>query len=156
MKLQPITTGACRRAASLHSPSWIGNKPLLGCLWLGEVTSRVEVPGVCWMEDYATPWQWRNARAEIVSEVFQGEKTLILAFSEYSCLARKETGSNRLCATLLFPEEGAVVVSGDAGEKAAVDEPLFSYQTSRSLSAELARGSPSWLLCLETTGLCMG
>lgn len=66
------------------------------------------------------------------------------------------TGSDGLCAPLLSPQEGAAVVSGDAGEKAAAADPLFSCQIERSLSAEPARGSPAWPLHLESAGLCKG
>ena len=54
-----------------------------------------------------------------------------------------------LCAPLLSPQEGAAVVSGDPGEKAAAADPPFSCQMARSRSAELGRGSPSLATALR-------
>lgn len=54
-----------------------------------------------------------------------GKKTPVLTFNKCSCLARRVSGSDGLCAPLLSPQEGAAVVSGDAGEKAMAAIPLF-------------------------------
>lgn len=43
----------------------------LGYLRPGEGMSRAGVPGVCWPEESVAPWQWRSARAEMLSELFE-------------------------------------------------------------------------------------
>lgn len=83
------------------------------------MTCRAGVPGVPWLEERVTLQQWRSARAEMLSVGFKTNRNnLILTFSKYNCLARRVPGSNGLCTLLLYPQEGAAVVSGDDGEKA--------------------------------------
>ena len=126
-----------------------------GYPWLAEGTSSVRVDGVPWPEGHVALWQLRSAAAEMLLELFKRKNT-ILAVGKYSCLARRVAGSGRLSVSLLSPQEGAAVVSGDAWEKAAAADPLSSCQIAHSLSAGMASGSGTWPLCLGTAGCCWG